>query len=402
MCGGWGVCVGDDWLLKCAPRFPSKPVQINKFRQRVACFGARLPPMLPAGIYTPRLIAIAQALLCVPSSWDISVYSVKGPIDAMAWFRKADTDRHKLRMCASAVLQFIEQAVQARAQVGGSTSFVAYGNNDYDADAKLERAGKRMATFCAEWFAYARSNPVCALPPQAAAPFLAVLVDNRKPIVGHTRKQLRKLDQQDVLHRWALSRSQATFSSPAAEPFVSYVRELVASRALRHRHLAFALRLLTNSVQFAIRQQDADLVERKFVSQSCSLCDQKAEADVRHCFTCSDVASVNRRRLIVAELVDLLSRAGAPPDRLDVFRSMSLLVFIRHLFDTWDKHKREDEARCLRTCFGCFSNEEFAEAMTNMRVLDCHRAWVNHDFRKLLLTFAYDEWRRRQPDENDT
>lgn len=159
MCGGWGVCVGDDWLLKCAPRFPSKPVQINKFRQRVACFGARLPPMLPAGTYTPRLIAIAQALLCVPSSWDISVYSVKGPIDAMAWFRKADTDRHKLRMCASAVLQFIEQAVQARAEVGGSTSFVAYGNNDYDADAKLERAGKRMATFCAEWFAYARSNP---------------------------------------------------------------------------------------------------------------------------------------------------------------------------------------------------------------------------------------------------
>jgi hypothetical protein len=79
---------------------------------------------------------------------------------------------------------------------------------------------------------------------------------------------------------------------------------------------------------------------------------------------------------------------------------MSLLVFICHFFNAWTKHLDVDDARCLRSAFGAFSESEFKEAMTNVRILESQVVCcIETDFRRILLQFAYDEWVRRRPQD---
>jgi len=169
---------------------------------------------------------------------------------------------------------------------------------------------------------------------------------------------------------------------------------MVANGDLQHRHLAFALRLLSDSVQFAIEQSED---ERKFLERTCSLCDSKALVDVCHLLTCSNANATQRRQLLAAQLMDILEKALCSEQWLATFRSASFLVVIRNMFSAWDTSFVDDDVRCFRSAFGCFSHDEFDEAMSTVGVSHgAEQHGIEHDVRRLLLLSAYEEWRCRQ------
>jgi hypothetical protein len=344
-----------------------------------------------------RLVAIAHAILCVPSSWNVDIFCVQGAIDAISWFKMAATDRHRLRLCGSPVLSFICAAILARKAAGGSTSFVAYRDSQYAAGAELERAGKCMASVCAADSAAVVTSPSCVLPAQAIGSFVSCSVEARAPkrIMGGIRKHVTKLDKDDVARRWSMSQSQAQFASPAAEPFVTKLRQMVAHGDIRHRHFAFALRLLSDSIQFAII--GAPDLDRKFVSQTCNYCDGKREVNVDHLFSCSGALAIDRRRLVTHRLLGLLDKFDGARSWVEAFKRAEFVSVIQNLFSTWHANFVVDRARCIRSAFGCFSETEFAEAMRNLHIGSVDHPWMENEVRRLLVTFAYDEWACRMP-----
>src|ERR1700734_1143416 len=91
--------------------------KILVLRHKVACFGDKILPCIPAGKLVPRLTAVAHAVLCVPASWHISVFCAKSTAHALAW--SADTDRLRLRQCASPIIMFVQAVVKERQRFGG-------------------------------------------------------------------------------------------------------------------------------------------------------------------------------------------------------------------------------------------------------------------------------------------
>lgn len=389
---GWAVCVGDDWLARSADAFPPAGAKnrkkIQRLRHRLSCFGEKLAPSEPPGLYVSRLVAVVHALCCVPVTWSISIYCVQGVIDAMRWFSAADTDRHRLRLCGNAIISFIHSAIQARQAHGGATSLVAYGNPFDAASSALERAGKATAAVCADDVSSYTDPPVCKLPRQAYGSFLSCWLQDYKLIAGNARKIIMKLEKADTIRRWSLSKSQAQFASASAEPFVSAVRQMVAHGDLKRRHLAFGLRALSDSIQFAIIGEE----KREFVSQTCSKCDSKSIVDVRHLFLCSSASSVDARRRTATQLLGIIHNIDAARHWSLSFTNASLITIIRNLFSCWDKRFVDDDARCFRCAFGCFSDQELETAMSALGVPSAEHAWLDFEIRRLLLTFAFDEW----------
>lgn len=392
----WAVCIGDDWLAREAATFPGPKdtKRLQSLRFKVSCFGEKMGPSLPAaGSYTPNLTAIAHALCCVPASWHVSIFCAKMALDAVHWFQRADTDRHRLRLCSSPLLEFIHAAISARVSAGGSALLVPYNDNLNCPSAVLQRAGYNMAHYCADRSTSFSKPPVVLLPPLASGRFLSCsAADGWKPVLGSFRKQLAKLDKASVLHQWSISSTQAKFCSAAAEPFVVAIRELVAQGDLHRHHLAFALRLLSNSVQFTVIEVG---IERTFSELNCSLCDGKSMVDVQHLVTCSNKDSVERRELLASQLLDALSRADADPGWVWSMQRVSFFSLVQNLFS---RGKADDQARCLRSAFGCFSDEELEMAVkaNGVRI----RPWLGQELRRLLLRSAYNEWLYRQPKAN--
>ena len=213
-----------------------------------------------------------------------------------------------------------------------------------------------------------------------------------KPILGHFRRQISEFDQKHLLSRWSHSASQARFCSSAAYPSLSRLRQLIADGLLRPGLLGFAVRLLTDSIQFAM-----DVVDEKrvFVSKLCHLCDDDLELDVYHLFTCSEVTSVRNRQQLLDQLLVVLRDAGAHRSWLGVNGKLPLMAFVRNLFDARDHRFRDDNAKRLRCAFGCFSHDELSCAMATAGVANNSIwLWVDGEFRRLLLSYAFDEWAR--------
>jgi hypothetical protein len=211
--------------------------------------------------------------------------------------------------------------------------------------------------------------------------------------LGNFRKQFTHIVKDQIMQKWSKSKSQANFASSAAFPFVSSIRLIIASGDLQHRHLAFAMRLLADSVQFTI-EQDGDA--REFVEKKCSLCDSKAIVDVHHLFTCANAEAIQRRQVVVSRLMAMLETARCSPHWLDTFSSASFVVVIRNMFSAWNNRFENDDARCLRSAFGCFSPDEFSEAMSAVGVVQQSEwPWLEAEIRRLLLSSAYKEWRLR-------
>lgn len=306
----------------------------------------------------------------------------------MRWFSVAGTDRHHLRLCGNAILSFIQLAVAARQASGGSTSFVAYGNPFDDASSAMERAGKATAAVCADDVASFADPPVCKLPRQAYGSFVSCWVQDHKLIAGNARKIIMKLEKADTVRRWSLSKSQAQFASASSEPFITAVRQMVAHGDLKRRHLAFGLRALSDSIQFAIIGEE----KREFVTQSCSKCDSKSIVDVRHLFTCSATPSIDSRRRAASQLLGIVHNIEAARHWSQSFIQASLVTIIRNMFSCWDKRFVDDDARCFRCAFGCFSDQELKTGLSTIGVPSAEHAWMEFEIRKLLLTFAFDEW----------
>jgi hypothetical protein len=249
-------------------------------------------------------------------------------------------------------------------------------------------SGKAMARVCADDVASFTDPPVCKLPRQAYGSFVACWVQSSKLIVGSARKQIMKLEKADTLRRWSLSKSQAQFASAAAEPFVAAMRQMVANGDLKRRHLAFGLRAISDSIHFAIIGDE----KREFVARTCSQCDTKSTVDVRHLFQCPNGSATDRRRQLTLQLLNIVSRVDAAHAWLQSFRKASFLTIVRNMFSCWDKHFVDDDARCFRCAFGCFSHQELDTALSAMCVPPDDRQWMEFELRRLLLTFAFDEW----------
>lgn len=391
---GWGVCIGDDRLHQSASLFLSaKRKHRLGFRSMMSALGGKILPFVPQGVYVSRLVAIVHALLCVPVVWDVAIFCTQGSIDALRWFEAAPTDRHRLKLCGNSILRCIQLAISARASVGASTSLIRY-CQDVSSAPELEAAGKTMASLLADASCSTFGLPICALPAAASDVFVSLLNGN-KPIHGHVRKHIRKIENALVVDRWAVSRSQSRFCSPAAEPFVRRIRDLVADGDLQYQHIGFALRLLTDSVHFAVEEDEKS--GRHLEVKLCNLCDIELEVDAYHLFTCTDSESVRRRKALVAQLVELLRQAKASPRWIADRASAPLMVFIRDLFHTVDHAGRADNDRRLRSAFGCFSTDELASAMATVGASDSALwAWIDREMRKLLVSHAYDEWCRRK------
>ena len=226
------------------------------------------------------------------------------------------------------------------------------------------------------------------LPRQAYGAFVSCWFQDHKLIAGNARKVIMKLEKADTLRRWSLSKSQAQFASASAEPFVSAVRQMVAQGDLKRRHLAFALRALSDCVQFAVIGEE----KREFVSQTCSKCDSKSIVDVRHLFLCSSASSVDTRRRTAVQLLGLVHNIVPARHWTQSFKAASLTTIVRNLFSCWDKRFVDDDSRCFRCAFGCFSGQELETALSSICVPSSEYAWLEFEIRRLLLTFAFDEW----------
>lgn len=168
-----------------------------------------------------------------------------------------------------------------------------------------------------------------------------------------------------------LVKLQAQFASAAAEPFVAAIRQMVANGDLRRRHLAFGLRAISDSIQFAIIGDE----KREFVARTCSQCDTKSTVDVRHLFQCQNGSATDRRHQLTLQLLDIVSRVDTARAWLQSFRKASFLTIVRNMFSCWDKHFVDDDARCFRCAFGCFSHQELDTALSAMCVPPDDRQW---------------------------
>ena len=389
---GWGICIGDDRLERSADAFLSVRRKLKSgFLAKTSSYGDKIPPFLPPGVYIARLVALMHAILCVPANWDVSIYCAQGAIDALHWFQLAATDRHRLRLCGSSFLGFISSAISARAAAGGSTTLVRYCTDQSTAPA-LERAGKGLSYMLAD-LSCSCFGPV-KFPTPRQAVWMASCVAGGKPILGQIRKQLRKLDRAHVMSRWASSATQARFCSPAAEIFICRIRALVSDGVLLPHHLGFALRLLTDSIQFGFEADEKD--DHHFASLECQLCDLELELNAYHLLTCLESGSILRRKQLHSQLLDILTAAKATGRWIESAKSVPFMAFIRNLFSAFDERGRDDNDRRLRCAFGCFSTDELSGAMATTGISDpTVWPWVDRELRRLLISYSYDEWKRR-------
>jgi hypothetical protein len=121
-------------------------------------------------------------------------------------------------------------------------------------------------------------------------------------------------------------------------------------------------------------------------------------------FTCANADAIQRRQVVAARVMAMLDTAHCSCDWHSSFHAASFVVVIRNMFSAWDSRLVDDDARCIRSAFGCFSSDEFEDAMLTVGVRQrSDWPWLEADFRRLLLSSAYEEWRLRsvpqsQPD----
>jgi hypothetical protein len=70
----------------------------------------------------------------------------------------------------------------------------------------------------------------------------------------------------------------------------------------------------------------------------------------------------------------------------------SLFSLVQNLFS---RGHSDDQARCLRCAFGCFSQDELESALG--AIGGRAHLWISQHLRRLLLAFAFEQWRCRQP-----
>lgn len=307
----------------------------------------------------------------------------QGVIDAMSWFSLAQTDRHRLRLCGRPFLALLHEIVATRRRIGGPTQFTRF----VSAEASpYDKAGMKLAKLWACRGESQRGDAKYSLPPQASERFISLSI-NSKPVFGRVRSAVAVQIQRDVVRTWHGSRSQARFAGDHATAFIRDVRCLIADGLLQPPLLGFSLRLVTDTVHFALVVDDD---ERSFSSTPCPLCDEAPDSDVSHIFTCDNAGSCRARTELVQKLLDLLSAASASSSWVLQLRGMPLMYLIRRLFSAFDYDLR------LRLAFGGFSSVEFVAAATSVGVSN---AVVRRDLaakmRTALLMFAYEEWRRR-------
>ena len=117
-----------------------------------------------------------------------------------------------------------------------------------------------------------------------------------------------------------------------------------------------------------------------------------------HLFACDDDLSIQRRKRLAQDVLELLSRAEADATWVSRHRSVPLMTLVQKLFITVDARYEVDSKRLIRSAFGCFSHDEFVAAMALVKVNSTSWRLVERELTKLFISYVHREWTRRDVD----
>jgi hypothetical protein len=378
---GWGVCVADDWLKTVVKPLPSKAESLKKVLKPALAFGDQINPFYPGGIYVSRLIALVHALLSVPVLCNLRVVCTQGAIDAMSWFRLATLDRHRLKLCGRPVLALLEEVLRVRCHHGGVTTFERF-NKD---GAALDVAGMTCAKFWADKGRSKLTHPATGMP-QCSDDFVSCAISS-KPVLANVRHGVRNQIKLDLLRRWSDSGSQAAFCSEATTEMMAALRVILVEGGLQQCHLQFALRAITDTVQFNLTEDDDGDGKRVFSSTPCKMCNMEADTDAYHLFACDHPDAIDARLELRDVILAEISHANGSSVWVNQQQEMPLMAVIGSLFST------QSNAQQLRLALGAFSQNELSGAMSTAAISDVE-LWptVSRGLRVALISYAYQQW----------
>lgn len=271
----WAVCFDNSWLREHYHLLPDESsLSFRHFHHHVVYFGSLLQSNEGSSIFDAELQAIARAILAVPVTASLTIYS--DSLAAILSIRSFPSKslRSRSRSSGFPLLSLIDTMCKQKDACGAFVviRWVAAHTNDLTHIS----AGNRIVDLVAKHFTLPNtSHHYYSELPLTSSFHRVSLYHNDRLIVGDPRKYVRKVVHSSLRVEWERSRTQSRFSKNATSARALWDAAITVSPSL----CSLVLKLCTDTLQW-IRNDDG-VVERL-----CPYCKDDVVFDVTHCASC--------------------------------------------------------------------------------------------------------------------
>lgn len=326
----WAVCVVNDWLYNNSSIVPKEGKITMSTMRNICNISGHIPLASGSGVFDAELQAICRALLSVPPSCPLEIYSdSKSSLQSIRSYMSG-SERADLRRNGRPWLSLITKMILIRDSHNTFTRL--HWINAHSNTLSIPHVGNRCADYAAK---HALRNPSMAsttpIPLHLEEKFVCLRLPGDQLVTSDPRQAVRRQLNQHIASLWTKSNTQSSFSS------VSLSSRALYDIACKERpHLTgFACRVLTNILQWHRDPQD-----RKLVSERHCKHHPESILNVSHLISCEHLETHHIE--CVSTILSTLCREEYQNSTRDLF------THCRH----WFENGNRDDIRSLLNHIG--------------------------------------------------